>query len=510
MKGTQVLLILILVSSFSSLVTSNSEAASTRQVAVGVYPGGKNVWTYEAELGVKIDHVLQFQEVKKPNFTKIVQFLDRGYDVILNIEFTDGFPNLKNITAGLYDGYLVSLCNQIKSGGRQIWVRPLHEFNGNWYNWGTLYPGNAIEDFVPAWRHIVQLFRDQDAPVKFQLNYNRLNGKDDPTPFSAFWPGDEYVDMTVITNYNRAGTDQWHPASSWQEFKDGFTGAYNQVCALTAKEVGVAETSSTSYGGSKPQWILNTFNSIAQDFPRVTQVTWFLLNKVVNGVTWNWDLNTPEEKDSFKRGMAILKGDVVFGDSFDSGFAKWSGTVMSPGETGARSTVRTRDYLYSAKFTSNGSRGFETAYCYRNLPGAGWVNVRCCVYVLNSGIRQDLERMAFVLMRGDGGNVAFAGWRMVDGVAKWYLSTRDRAGYETVFSTVIPVIFRWYMIEVEWNQAAAGVAVLKVDGKEVCRTLSDSSAYGGVSQARFGLAEIYNCEPSAVYVDCCVIQTHGL
>lgn len=506
----KILLLLILVASFSSIAITNSEAASAGQVAVGVYPGGKSIGSYEAELGVKLDYVLQFQDVKKLDYSKITTFLDKGYEVILNVEFFDSFANLRSINEGVYDAYLTSLAGAIRADGREVWLRPLHEFNGDWYNWGTLYPDNSKEDFIPAWRHIVQLFRDKGAPVKFQLNYNRVNGKNDQTPFSVFWPGDEYVDMTVITNYNRAGTDQWHPDSSWEEFKTSFTAAYNQVCELTAKDVGVAETSSTTYGGSKPQWIINTFNSIANDFPRVSQVTWFLLNKKVGNVTWNWDLNTLEEKNSFKRGYEVLKtGDAVFGDSFDAAFAMWSGTLVSSGETATRSATRTRDYIYSAKFTSNGSHGFETAYCYKTLAGASWVSVRGSVYVLNSGIRQDLERMAFVVLRSQGNNVAFAGWRMINGILKWYLSTRDGTGYKTAFSTATPVVYRWYMVEVEWTQSTEGGAVLKVDGKEVCRTESDTSLYGGASQVRFGLAEIYNCEPSTVYFDCCVVQTRS-
>jgi hypothetical protein len=498
---------------FSGSGTSLPEVqAFSQSVAVGVYPGGKSVWSYESDLGIKLNHVLQFQNVKQLNYTKVVQFLDRGYDVILNVEFLDSFANLRSISQGLYDSYLIALCNAIKKDGRTIWIRTLHEFNGDWYNWGVLYPGNSLADFVPAWQHVVQVFRDQNAPVKFQLDYNRINGKNDNTPFSSFWPGDSWVDMAVITCYNRAGTDQYHPASSWQEFKDLFTAAYNQVCALTSKPVGVAEMATTTYGGDKPQWIINTFNSIAKDFPRVTQVTWFLLNKVVGGVTWNWDLNNSEEKDSFRRGVAILaKGDAVFADSFDATFTKWTGTLFSSGETGVRSTIRAHEYSYSARFTSNGGKGFETAYCYKSLSSVSWVNARFCVYVVTSGITQNLERMAFIVLRGSNGNTAFAGWRMDSGQAKWYLSTRDGAtGYRTVFSSTSPVVYRWYTVEVEWVQGSSGIggAVLKVDSKEVCRTVSDTTAYGGVTQVRFGLAEIYNCNPSTIHVDCCAIQTH--
>jgi endoglucanase len=274
-------------------------------VQVGIYPsGGVNIWDYENELNVKFDHILQYQKVKNIDYTKIVRFLDLNYDVVLNLEFQDTYANLQDITNGVYDSYLISLAHDIKADGRTIWLRPLHEFNGNWYNWGTLYSGNSIDDFVPAWKHVVQLFRDQDAPVKFQLNYNRYNGKGDTTSFSAFWPGDDYVDMVVITSYNRAYTDEWH--QYWSTFSEDFENAYNQVVSLTNKQIGIAEMSSTSYGGDKPQWIINAFNSIAYDYPQVQQVTWFLTNRPVSDLIWDWDLNTQEEKDAFIQGMEII------------------------------------------------------------------------------------------------------------------------------------------------------------------------------------------------------------
>ena len=480
-----------------------------QRVAVGIYPGGKNIWEYEADLSVSFNHVLQFQSIRQLDYARIVALLDRGYDVILNVEFQDSFANLYNVTAGMYDAYLVDLCNSIKADGRTIWIRTLHEFNGDWYNWGVLYPGNRKEDFVPAWRHVVQLFRDQGTPVKFQLNYNTRNGKDDPTLFSAFWPGDEWVDMTVITNYNRAGTDKWHPDTAWREFKNSFTYPYNQISPLTTKPIGVAETSSTSHGGDKAQWIINTFNSIVSDFPRVSQVTWFLRNKVVDGKSWDWDLNTPEDKDSFRRGMDLVTGGgSLFGDSFNSNyFNEWDGVYKTLGEWCGRTSARVHEWNYSAKFTSNGTPEYESAYCYRNILSAGWLSARSYVYVLDSGIRADSERMAFIMARGKSSNVLFAGWRMTGGQVKWYLSTRDGAGYRTVYSQSTPSLNRWYGMTVEWTIGTSGGAALKIDGIEACRTVSDTTGFGMVIQVRFGLAETYNCSPSTMYVDCCALSS---
>ncbi|MCK5628851.1 hypothetical protein KAI12_05225, partial [Candidatus Bathyarchaeota archaeon] len=195
-----------------------SSGFEVERVNVGVYPGGQEVWDYEEELDVNFSHVLRFQNVKMLNYSEVIEYLDLGYEVILNVEFMDNYANLDAVAEGVYDDYLVALAEEIKADGRTVWLRPLHEFNGNWYNWGVFYSGNEKEDFVPAWRHVVDLFRSLEAPVLFQLNYNRYNGRLDPTSFSELWPGDEWLDMVVITSYNRAYTDQWH--QFWRTFTE--------------------------------------------------------------------------------------------------------------------------------------------------------------------------------------------------------------------------------------------------------------------------------------------------
>lgn len=275
-------------------------------VKVGIYPGDKRIQAFEVETNLQLDHVLLFQPVSKIDYSKVIPFLDAGYDVILNIEFFDNYANLKDIASGKYDTNLLHLAESIKRDGRTIWLRPLHEFNGDWYNWGAFYgEGQDIKDFKAAWIHVVTFFREREVPVKFQFNYNRRNGKDMPNPFSDWWVGDEYVDMVVITSYNRAYTSEFH--QYWRTFSEEFSPAYEQVVKLTGKPIGIAEMSSTSYGGDKPKWIDDAFKDIAQKYPRVEQVTWFLYNRPVGSTIWDWGINTQAERDAFSNGVLLLQ-----------------------------------------------------------------------------------------------------------------------------------------------------------------------------------------------------------
>jgi len=260
----------------------------------------------EVATGVNFDHVLLFQNVQSLDFSKIKPYLDANKQVILNIEFVDNHANLAEIAGGNYDKYLKPFADTLKKDGRTIWIRPLHEFNGDWYNWSVYYPGNKTQDFIPAYKHVVSVFRDDRAKAKFQLNYNRSNsGSAMTTPFRDFYPGDAWVDMVVITNYNRAYTDSMH--QYWHSFAEDFMPAYDQVVKLTKKPIGVAEMSTTSYGNSKPQWILNTFRALRDQFPQVQQITWFAYNRPVKTSLWDWDLNTLADRQAFRDGVTLWR-----------------------------------------------------------------------------------------------------------------------------------------------------------------------------------------------------------
>jgi Glycosyl hydrolase family 26 len=74
----------------------------------------------------------------------------------------------------------------------------MHHCAGSWYVWGTYASAaNTKSEFIRAWIHIVTLFRSSNTPVKFQLAYNCAMVFGDPTPFSAWYPGSQYVDMLM-------------------------------------------------------------------------------------------------------------------------------------------------------------------------------------------------------------------------------------------------------------------------------------------------------------------------
>lgn len=270
---------------------NKTNASDLKRISVGVVVNEKPVGDYERGLGVDFDYALLSQDVKGIDYSKVTPYLDEDKDVVLSLEFKDDHANLRAIAAGAYDSQLTKLAEDIATDGRTIWLRPLSEFNGNWHNWGVFYRGNFKADFVPAWRHIVTLFREANAPVKFQLAYNNRNGAGNMTPFSDLWVGDEWVDMVVISNHTVPGRQ------GVQSFSDAFEPAYQQFIDLTEKPIGVAEIDSSSYKGDRPSWIYEALYDIAYRYPRVEQVTW----------EGEEDVFASSEQDSFVRGYALLK-----------------------------------------------------------------------------------------------------------------------------------------------------------------------------------------------------------
>ena len=185
--------------------------------------------------------------------------------------------SLKSISGGSFDTYLHTYARAAKAFGSEVWLRPLHEMNGNWYPWGGTVNGNSPADFAPAWRHIRGIFTAEGATnVKFVWSPNA-----DSVPgtganaIAAYWPGDAYVDYMALDGYNfGSGT-----GSSWRTFGDVFGAAYGAVTTLSAKPLFVAETACSTTGGDKAAWIADMFASLPARYPRITGVTWFNANK---------------------------------------------------------------------------------------------------------------------------------------------------------------------------------------------------------------------------------------
>ncbi|RJQ50203.1 MAG: hypothetical protein C4538_00465 [Nitrospiraceae bacterium] len=185
---------------------------------------------------------------------------------------------LRNIAAGRYDDYIRSFARELATFPRIVFLRVMHEMNGNWYPWCGTVNSNSPEDFIAAWKHIRELV-NREALSRIQWVWSPYAFSYPMTPFNRmedYFPGDEVVDWVAIDGYNWGSVREW---SSWQSFEQIFSDAYKTMTTLSKCPIMIGETASTETGGDKALWITDAFHALRKCFPRVEALIWFDVNK---------------------------------------------------------------------------------------------------------------------------------------------------------------------------------------------------------------------------------------
>jgi endoglucanase len=181
-----------------------------------------------------------------------------------------------DINNGTLDEYFTKLAIQMKSwqNGSEVWLRLLHEGNGNWSGWALGDSKvNTNTSYKKAFQRIVNIFRSNGATnVKFVYNVNYSNSGAGASYMGAY-PGDDYVDYVSIDGYNWGTTQDW---SSWESFRKIFDKPYQALTKGSSKPVIIAEFASTEKGGDKAAWIIDMKEQIQSGaYPRLFALVWF-------------------------------------------------------------------------------------------------------------------------------------------------------------------------------------------------------------------------------------------
>jgi len=186
-----------------------------------------------------------------------------------NIKVPSDAPDwtLNSITAGKHDAFIHSWARSIKAMGGPVMLRPMHEMNGNWYPWSGTMNGNQPQDFVAAWRHMHDIFMQEGATnVTWVWSVNYVS-----KPFSientaaAYYPGDKYVDWVSASGFNWGQSITGVP---WKSFDDIFTSPLLYLKSL-GKPILIGECAAVEQGGSKPEWIKQTYAGLAANHPEI-------------------------------------------------------------------------------------------------------------------------------------------------------------------------------------------------------------------------------------------------
>ena len=263
----------------------------------------------------------QYANVAKNNgSTLVVTWMANGY-------------NAQELVNGKADNYIREYAKGVKGFGDEIWLRPLHEANGDWYDWGVgkSGAGNTDANVAEAFRHIVKIFKEEGVTnVKWVWTTNASN-QGSGTTLTGNYPGDEYVDYISIDGYNWGTCQSW---SSWQTFSQVFKKAYNALANIN-KPLFIAEISSSERGGNKAEWITDMFEHFATDFSRVFAVMWFSQSKEAN--EGDWALNTSQAAvDAWKAGIAKMKASEPKSSSSEAVIESSSSVSSSSSTTAIR------------------------------------------------------------------------------------------------------------------------------------------------------------------------------
>lgn len=130
---------------------------------------------------------------------------------------TNGGITTREIASGALDGYIRRYARDVKLYGRPLLVTLfIGEFNGDW--WYAVSPranpSLTTDDFVRAWRRVVDIFNDVGAQnVSWSWNVNGYPADPADQPqidrnIAAYYPGDAYVDWVGVDFYD-AGDPAW-------------------------------------------------------------------------------------------------------------------------------------------------------------------------------------------------------------------------------------------------------------------------------------------------------------
>ena len=165
---------------------------------------------------------------------------------------TDAFKSL--LPGGKFNDWykkkldkVASVVSNLKdTNGKQIPIifRPFHEFDGNWFWWGANYC--TAEEYISVYRFTVNYLRDTKNVHNILFAFSPDNSYTTSSSYLSRYPGDDYVDILGMDNYedfDNKGTSGASLANSKLKLISDLAISKNKIAALT--ETGYRVTSTT-------------------------------------------------------------------------------------------------------------------------------------------------------------------------------------------------------------------------------------------------------------------------
>jgi beta-mannanase len=248
---------------------------------------------FESSLGRRIQ-ILSFYEAwgngRRPDIAGIEACLAQGFVPMITwepwcIPSSGAAPeeqpdySLSALVSGRYEAYIRSWADDLSRLSSPIFLRPMHEMNGNWYPWCGPVNGNTPGEYLAAWHYLRSVFRHAgcDSVEWVWSPYAESVPQTTENDIERYYPGGHAVDWLALDGYNWGSTRAW---SRWQTFEEIFDGPHRRISALDPdKPVMIAETGCAEEGGSKGAWIGAAADSLRTMLPAVKAFVWFDIDK---------------------------------------------------------------------------------------------------------------------------------------------------------------------------------------------------------------------------------------
>lgn len=176
---------------------------------------------------------------------------------------------MKAVAEGEFDTYIDKWASDARKFGHPFFLRFGHEMNDPYrYPWGP--QNNSPEDFINAWRHIRERFK--------QIGATNAIWVWSPHPayltYPQFYPGHEYVDWIGLTALNYGTVAPW---SQWWSFTDIIQNSYKDL-SLYNKPIMLTEFGCLEVGGDRAGWFEEALSALPTKFPAVKGVVFFHTN----------------------------------------------------------------------------------------------------------------------------------------------------------------------------------------------------------------------------------------
>ena len=195
---------------------------------------------------------------------------------------------LAAIARGDYDFYVDRWAADAARFGQPFFLRFAHEMNDPYrYPWGP--QNNTKEEFIAAWRHVVERFREAGALNVIWVWSPHIAYE----WWELYYPGNQGVDWVATSVLNYGPIAQW---SRWWTFDQIFGTKYDMLAAI-GKPVMIAELGSLRVGGDRVAWYRDALTALPSRHPAVKAVLLFNASddQTVTAQKVEWSFRDDEE-----------------------------------------------------------------------------------------------------------------------------------------------------------------------------------------------------------------------